>query len=214
MQPLIDRLHASQPETGRLHALWTIDAIGGTEARQAIRGALSDASPSLRLQAARSCGVHADRDALNALAALLVDRDPSVRREAAIALGAIGDNRAIAPLLTVLGDPDRFAAWSSRTAIRRLGYPDEAEMRTALLDPKRRENALNVADESWSVARRPGSDHSPSTDARSRDPGAHRRQPGGPVSQVSCLDGSVVGPRSAGTRAALEDRRLGRRGNG
>ncbi len=60
--------------------------------------------------------------------------------------------RAIAPLLAVLGERDRFAAWSIRTAIRRLGYPDETSLRTALLDPKRRENALNLADESWSVA--------------------------------------------------------------
>ena len=82
---------------------------------------------------------------------MLVDRDPSVRREAAIALGAIGDIRAIAPLLAVLGESDRFAAWSIRTAIRRLGYPDETAMQTALLDPRRRENALNLADESWSV---------------------------------------------------------------
>jgi HEAT repeat protein/glucose/arabinose dehydrogenase len=148
---LIERLHTVQPETGRLHALWGLDAIGGAEARQAIRKALADSSASVRLQAARSSGVRGDRGAVDALRALLVDRDPSVRREAAIALGAIGDTRAIAPLLAVLGESDRFAAWSIRTAIRRLGYPDETELRAALLDARRRENALNLADESWSV---------------------------------------------------------------
>ncbi len=152
VKPLIDRLHTREPETGRLHALWALDAIGGTEARQAIRAALADASASVRLQAARSTGIRADRGAGDALVPLLVDRDPSVRREAAVALGAMGVSRAIVPLLAVLGERDRFAAWSIRTAIRRLGYPDETLLRTALLDPKRRENALNLADESWSVA--------------------------------------------------------------
>ncbi|MGD0041284.1 MAG: HEAT repeat domain-containing protein, partial [Isosphaeraceae bacterium] len=151
LRHLIERLHTDQPETGRLHALWALDTIGGTEARQAIREALVDSSASVRIQAARSSGIRADRGAVDALRALLVDRDPSVRREAAIALGAIGDTRAIAPLLAVLGEPDRFAAWSIRTAIRRLGFPDEAAMRAALLDARRRENALNLADESWSV---------------------------------------------------------------
>src|SRR5208337_1737730 len=115
---LIERLHADQPETGRSHALWALDAIGGTEARQAIRKALADSSGPVRLQAARSSGVRADRGAADALRALLLNRDPSVRRESAIALGAIGDTRAIAPLLAVLGESDRFAAWSIRTAIR------------------------------------------------------------------------------------------------
>jgi HEAT repeat protein/glucose/arabinose dehydrogenase len=149
--PLTRRLHTDKPETGRLHALWALDAIGGAAARQAIRESLRDPFALLRLQAARSCGIRADPGAVDALLALLADRDPAVRREAAIALGAIGDARAIHPLLAVLGESDRSAAWSIRTAIRRLGFPDEPAMRAALLDIRRRENALNLADESWSV---------------------------------------------------------------
>ncbi len=148
---LIERLHAGGPASGRLHALWALDAIGGPEARRAIREALADTSASVRLQAARSSGIRADHGAVDPLLALLEDRDPSLRREAAIALGAIGDTRAIAPLLAVLGESDRFAAWSIRTAIRRLGFPEETALRTALLDARRRENALNLADESWSL---------------------------------------------------------------
>ena len=34
---LVRRLRTEQPETGRLHALWALDAIGTTAARQAIR---------------------------------------------------------------------------------------------------------------------------------------------------------------------------------
>ena len=148
---LIARLRTAEPETGRLHALWALDGIGSVEARQVIREALRDPSVQLRLQAARSCGIRADRVAVNPLSALLADHAAAVRREAAIALGRCGDNRAIAPLLAALGDSDRFAAWSIRSAIRRLGCPTRETMTAALVDPRRRESALILADESWSL---------------------------------------------------------------
>lgn len=141
----------SESETGRSHIVWALDAIGGGDARQAIRRALRDPSPFVRLQAARSCGIRADGEAASELARLLADRDPAVRREAAVALGRCGNAHAIAPLIAALADSDRFAAWSIRTAIRRLGYPDRDAMAAALLDPQRRESALILADESWSV---------------------------------------------------------------
>ena len=148
---LIERLESRSPEPGRLHALWALDAIGTPEARRAIRASLRDPSPQIRLQAARSSGIRTDHDAVDDLTPLLVDRNPAVRREAAIALGKIGDRRAIEPLLKVLADSDRFAAWSIQTAIRRLGYPEQDAMVASLMDPRRREHALNLADESWSV---------------------------------------------------------------
>ncbi|MGC8638340.1 MAG: HEAT repeat domain-containing protein [Isosphaeraceae bacterium] len=152
MPELIRRLRTVQPEIGRLHALWALDAIGTNEACQAIREALQDSSPHLRLQAARNRGMRKDRQAVGKLTPLLADRDPAVRREAAIALGRCGDPDAIAPLLAALADADRFAAWAIRAAIRRLGYPDRAAMASALVDPQRRESALVLADESWSLA--------------------------------------------------------------
>ena len=48
---LVARLNAREPETGRLHALWALDAIGGDEARRAIGSMLADPSARLRLQA-------------------------------------------------------------------------------------------------------------------------------------------------------------------
>jgi HEAT repeat protein len=150
-EALVLRVHEPAGEPGRIHALWALDAVGTEQARAAIRDRLGDGSPRVRLQAARSCGRRADRAAVDALADLLDDRDVAVRREAAIALGRLGDRAAVARLLDHMGEPDRFAAWSIRTAIRRLGYPDEDSMRAALNDPRRREAAILLADESWSV---------------------------------------------------------------
>ena len=60
---LVERLNRAEPETGRLHALWALDAIGGPEARKAIAAVLRDPSSRLRLQAARSAGIRRDRQA-------------------------------------------------------------------------------------------------------------------------------------------------------
>ena len=137
--------------SGRVHALWALDAIGDPSARRAIRSAMGHADAAVRLQAARSTGIRRDREALLALAMALRDPDASVRREAAIALGRLGDVKAGPPLYAALGDTDIFAAWSIRHSIRALGAWDLDALSAALVDPKRREDALKLADESWSV---------------------------------------------------------------
>ena len=146
MPPLVDALRS-----GRVHALWALDAIGGPSASRAIRAALGHADPAIRLQAARSRGIRRDRESMPALAAALRDPDAGVRREAAIALGRLGDPASALPLYAALGDPDIFAAWSVRRAIRSLDAWDFAALSAALADPRRREDALKLADESWSV---------------------------------------------------------------
>ncbi len=149
---LIARLQPGGSETGRIHAIWALDAIGGVEARKAITQATADRSAQVRLQAARSAGIRRDIEALSALAGLLRDRDPAVRREAAIALGRIGDDSAASPALhAALGDSDRFADWSIQTAIRRLNAWDEPALAAALVDPRRSESALELTDEAWAV---------------------------------------------------------------
>lgn len=150
--PLRRRLEEPGGEPGKVHALWALDAIGTDEACAAVRARLRDASPRLRLQAARSCGLRCDRLAASELAALLADQNPSVRREAAIALGRLDDRAVLGRLMERLADSDRFAAWSIRVAIRRLGGPDEREMTAALTDPARREAALHLADGSASIS--------------------------------------------------------------
>jgi putative heme-binding domain-containing protein len=139
------------PTTGRLHALWALDAIGGEPARKAIDSVLVDSNPELRIQAVRSAGIRADHAALPALVALLVDRDPAVRREAAIALSKLGDRAAASALYKALGDSDTFAAWSVRQAIRRLEAWDKDALVEALQDDRRREAALRLTDEAWDL---------------------------------------------------------------
>ncbi len=148
---LVERLTSPVPGSGRLHALWALDAIGGVEARRAIAGVLLDRSPQVRLQAARSVGIRGDRTALAQLVKLVQDRDPAVRREAAIAIGKLGDPAAAPALYAALGDADTFAAWSIRQAIRRLDAWDKNLLVEALLDERRLEPALRLTDEAWSV---------------------------------------------------------------
>ncbi len=150
---LIARLNLAEPETGRLHALWALDAIGGNEARRAIAAVMHDPSARVRLQAARSAGVRRDGDVTNELAPLLHDRDAAVRREAAIALGRLGDATAgsASELYKALDDADAFAGWSIRQAIRQLGAWDKDALIEALLDERRLEPALRLTDEAWSV---------------------------------------------------------------
>ena len=147
--PLVARLARKDGARGRVHALWALDAIGTPEARAAIRSALAD--PDLRAQAARSAGIRRDRGSAPALLAALRDPDAAVRREAAIALGRIGDPSSGSALHAAIGDPDAFAAWSIRRAIRDANLWDAPALTAALADPRRRENALKLADESWAV---------------------------------------------------------------
>ena len=145
-------MKTAEPETGRLHALWALDAIGGGEARAAIDSVLADASARVRLQAVRSVGIRGDQAALEAVLRLLKDRDPAVRREAAIAAGKLDDTTAGPALYAALGDADTFAAWSIRQAIRRLRAWDKKLLVEALFDERRMESALRLTDEAWDIS--------------------------------------------------------------
>ena len=149
--PLAEKLRTGAHVDGRLHALWALDAIGSPGARDAIRQALGDREAEVRLQAARSCGMRHDRAARPALEPMLADRAPAIRREAAIALGKIGDKAAAPALLAALGEPDPFVAWSVRHALRTLGAWEVDALTAALLDERRRDDALKLTDEAWAV---------------------------------------------------------------
>ncbi len=148
---LIARFNSPESETGRIHALWALDAIGGDRARAAIRSVLNDPSARVRLQALRSVGNRGDRAALEATSQLLRDRDAAVRREAAIALGRIGDPAAGPALYATLEESDGVVAWSIRQAIRRLQAWEKPLLLGALRDERRLEPALWLTDQVYDL---------------------------------------------------------------
>jgi putative membrane-bound dehydrogenase-like protein len=70
----------------RLHALYTLDGLGGLEASD-VRAALDDASYGVRVHALRLAERWLDADLFERAAALSDDPDPSVRLQAALTLG-------------------------------------------------------------------------------------------------------------------------------
>ena len=90
------------PEFGRLHALWTMDAMGLLQDDDLVR-AMHDRAAGIRENAARIAERHENgfgrlRDAVTSLAN---DPDARVRLHAALALGATDDQRNIAPLAAI-----------------------------------------------------------------------------------------------------------------
>jgi putative membrane-bound dehydrogenase-like protein len=148
---LVERLRQPEPEAGRWHALWALDAINTPEARRTVRDAIPDGSPEVRLQAIRSAGIGRDREAGRSVASTLKNKDAAVRREAAIALGKLGDPSAAPALMAALGDPDTFADWSVRRALKALNAWDADALTAALVDPNRRRSALKLCDETWAI---------------------------------------------------------------
>jgi putative heme-binding domain-containing protein len=151
LQPLITRLKTREPVTGRLHAIWALDALDEPAGRAAIRDAMADTEASVRCQAVRSAGIARDQKALSAMLTLLKDDDPVVRREAAVALGKLGSPTAEPALLAAISDRDVFVAWSVRHALRTLGAWNVERLSAALVDPARRNDALALVDETWAV---------------------------------------------------------------
>jgi len=155
---------------GQLHAIWMVNekalkvSVVPEAGEGQDRGLLVDyfraeKSPEVRLQAVRCRGIRNEPEPSNILLILpvdprssLKDRDAAVRREAAIALGRVGDRGTVPALMAALGDPDPFVDWSIRRALRTLNaWGDGHALTAALLDPRRRESALKLADETWSV---------------------------------------------------------------
>ena len=85
------------------------------------------------------------------MATLADDREPSVRLQAIIALGRIGDGRGVNAILPHLIDHDRYVAFSSRVALRRIGDWKTAVRGLASRDPKVRESLLLAMEEVYDV---------------------------------------------------------------
>jgi len=120
--PKLRELVKSGPELGRLHALWTMDAIGVLQDRDLV-GATHDPAAGIRENAARIAERHEGAFAAlrDAVAALVSDSDARVRLHAALALGAADDPRNIAPLAAIArrdGD-DRWIRAAVLSSVRR-----------------------------------------------------------------------------------------------
>jgi putative heme-binding domain-containing protein len=109
---------ATGPAPAAWHAIWALDALGGSPA---VRAALRHEDPSVRRQAARQLGTRRVKEAVEPLVGLLKDPDATVRFHAATALGRIGSAPAVPALLAALEEQDLFARYAAFTALRRIG---------------------------------------------------------------------------------------------
>jgi putative heme-binding domain-containing protein len=114
----LEAVLATGTAPAKWHAIWALDAIGGSPAIQA---ALKDADASVRRQAARELGTRKVKEATDALMGLLKDADLAVQFHAATALGRIGAVAAIPALQEALKGKDLFARYAAFHALNRIG---------------------------------------------------------------------------------------------
>ncbi|HTI73218.1 MAG TPA: HEAT repeat domain-containing protein [Candidatus Limnocylindria bacterium] len=129
-EALANRLLRGQG-TGRIHALWALDAIdkGVTVRQSLLELAQSESDIAVRRQVIRELGLRRIAAAQTPLAALASGQssaDPSLRFEAATALGRLGDEQAVAPLMQALDQTDLFSRYAAFTALNEIGrrHPD------------------------------------------------------------------------------------------
>lgn len=108
----------------KVHALWTLFAIHKQtllpHIRVTVEGALNDASPIVRAQAARLLGDLAQADSALALIAKLGDESAEVRMQAAISLGRSAQPVSAAPLAKLLADDDVTVRFVAIQALRKV----------------------------------------------------------------------------------------------
>jgi putative heme-binding domain-containing protein len=90
------------PDLGRLHAMWTMDAIGVLQEADLVR-AMRDPVAGIRENAARIAERHESMSGRlrEAVTTLATDPDARVRLHAALALGAADDPRKVVPLAAI-----------------------------------------------------------------------------------------------------------------
>ena len=104
----IPRLRAlareGRTEVARLHALWTLDGLGGLEAADVVR-ALDDPHPAVRENAVRLAEprVSASPELVAGVIRLVDDGEARVRFRVALALGETDDPRTIGALASIAG---------------------------------------------------------------------------------------------------------------
>ena len=226
--PLLQELARDRPTAlGRVHALWTLDALGGLDAATDRSPALDDPEPGVREQAARLAEGRARRPippCSTPLLALADDPDPMVRFQAAFSLGDVAD----AP-------GDRRPGGDRRAGRRRPLDPGGGPQlgrrpgRRPDRGPRRRAPGFFATPDGPGLARGAGRCSSgPRTGRRRRGrcstgspartptrPGSRRVVLGlgrGPPARRAARSASASRARPARARAALRPRGRGRRG--
>ncbi|HEY2156747.1 MAG TPA: PVC-type heme-binding CxxCH protein [Isosphaeraceae bacterium] len=127
-------LRGDSSARARIGALWALYRIDGPAARAAVRAALDDADPGVRLVAATVAGRQRDPEGVGRLVGMLERDTPAIRREAATALGRIGRTEAVAALLEGLrAGGDRFLEHASIFAL--ISIDDRRATAPGLTDP-------------------------------------------------------------------------------
>lgn len=119
--PKLRALAASGAEFGRLHALWTLDALGTIDDADVL-GALRDPIPAIRENAVQIAErrIPSSPQLLDAVIALRGDPDPRVRLHVALALGASSDRRTLEALADIarLDGADRWVRAAVFSSLR------------------------------------------------------------------------------------------------
>jgi putative membrane-bound dehydrogenase-like protein len=131
---LRDTLENHASAAVRRDAVWALTRMDAKEARAAVRVALADKDPSVRLTGVTSAGLWRDPVALTRLTELVTSDSPPIRREAATALGYLRNPAAVPALLqSVRNSGDRFLEHALIYSL--IEIADREAMRMALHDP-------------------------------------------------------------------------------
>ena len=124
MAVLTEVLKTSNSVEARRNAVWALTPIERTEARAAVRLALSDGDERVRQVAIHSASVWRDAGSLPQLLDLLRSSAPALQRASAEALGRIGDKTAVPELLAATGGQhDRVLDHSLTYALIEIADP-------------------------------------------------------------------------------------------
>ncbi len=130
VKPLCEVLLADPKAEVRRAAAEALRELASPEAADALRKAMTDGSPLVRLEAAKALGLLAQRgevsgealeDLLDRLARDLKGGDVAARRSAAWTLGRVGTDRALDLLVGAMNDPEPPVRWSVMEALGALG---------------------------------------------------------------------------------------------
>ncbi|OGW91641.1 MAG: hypothetical protein A3D28_04615 [Omnitrophica bacterium RIFCSPHIGHO2_02_FULL_63_14] len=106
----------------------------GDPAVEALKRALEDKSPDVRLYALWSLGALGAREAAPAVVAFLKSEDPALRKTAAYVLGVAGDKESGVHLKGLLSDPVADVRWNAALALARMGDASGAGVLAGMLD--------------------------------------------------------------------------------